>query len=93
MNDSLGASDRRDRPDRLCVIRTSRPLEERGWSRRFLCAPDRVDEAVELYEEMGFEVRIEKPDPSTFDDGCRDCSDEVCKSHVLIYTRTRGGEA
>ena len=75
--------------ERLWAIRTKRTLEDQGWVRRFLAAPDRVDEAVEVYEEMGFEVHVVKPDARTFDDDCRACTDEICRTHLLIYTRVK----
>ena len=64
-------------------------LRKEGWVRRFLAAPDRQEEASQLYEEMGFEVRIEHIKPDDFGDQCTDCASVVCDSYVVIYTREK----
>ncbi len=64
-------------------------LEAAGWERRYLADPDRAREAVELYTSLGYEVRAEKLEPSSFGPQCGDCSQVVCRSYVLIYTRKR----
>ncbi len=58
-----------------------------GWKRRFLAAPDRVEEVVTLYLEMGFEVHVEQLSTSQLHEACGDCAEDVCRSYVLIYTR------
>lgn len=60
-----------------------------GWIRRFLVGPDRQVEVIELYESLGNEVRLEKLQPETFAKNCGDCPVEVCRSHLLLYTRPR----
>ncbi len=60
-----------------------------GWLRRNLSAPDRIDEARELYESLGFEVRVESLQPENFGSKCGSCAEIACQSYVLIYTRKR----
>ena len=62
-------------------------LLEDGWERRFLAAPDRMEEAIELYRSLGLEIRAEPLGPSDFGSDCQDCASDVCDSYVLIYTR------
>ena len=58
-----------------------------GWERRFLVGPDRAEEAIENYQNLGYEVFAETLGPESFGDGCSSCSSTVCESYVLIYTR------
>jgi hypothetical protein len=58
-----------------------------GWERRFLAEPDRVEEAVKIYQSLGLEIRAEPLGPADFGPDCQDCASDVCKSYVLIYTR------
>lgn len=68
------------------VLATESMLAD-GWRRRFLAAPDRVDEAVALYEELGFEVHVEQLSKEQLGSACGDCASVVCSEYVLIYTR------
>ncbi len=68
-------------------IRSSQVLLDAGWKRRFLAAPDRTQEAVETYTQMGFEVHVQTLTPADFEAGCGTCRSSVCSSYVLIYTR------
>lgn len=60
-----------------------------GWVRRFMAAPNRAREAEELYESMGFEVKIVELTPEDFGPHCAECGSSLCQSYVLIYTRKR----
>ncbi len=62
-------------------------LEAEGWRRRYLADPDRTEEAKEIYESLGLEVRIERLTPQDFGSECGTCPETVCKTYVLIYTR------
>ncbi len=75
--------------DNLKGVKSNQALLDAGWERRFLAAPDRVKEAVELYTEMGLEVRTETLAPKDFESGCSSCASAVCKAYVLIYTRSK----
>jgi len=64
-------------------------LIAQGWVRRFMADPTRAKEAVELYESMGFEVKVQELTPEDFGPNCTDCGSNLCQSYVLIYTRKR----
>lgn len=66
-------------------------LLEQGWTRRFSALGRRLNEAVELYRQLGFEILLE---PADLDEeqisGARGC--ESCIVTTLartIYTRPR----
>lgn len=57
------------------------------WTRRFLAAPERVEESLELYRSMGLEARAEKPTATDFTDQCGGCVESGCSNYLVIYTR------
>ena len=67
-----------------------------GWERRFVATESRLKEAVELYEEIGFEVLLE-PLPkeeetrgaSCAENGCTACFDGDRERYRIIYTRAK----
>ncbi len=61
-----------------------------GWVRRHFAEPSRVEESIELYESMGFEVHTRKPDASEFGARCQGCASTGCESYLIVYTRPRG---
>ncbi len=63
-------------------------LEEQGWTRQFTIETKRADEYVELYEEMGHEVRVEAVTPDLMAaEECATCLLAACNEYVIIYTR------
>ena len=64
-------------------------LHEQGWARRFTALGRRLNEAVELYRQLGFEILLEPADldeeyiPGT--GGCERCI--VTTLARTIYTR------
>ena len=62
-------------------------LLAQGWTRRNFEEPTHAKELVELYQSLGYEVRIEALKPESFPDQCQTCGLSVCSSYVLIYTR------
>ncbi len=67
-------------------------LQEQGWTRRFTALGRRLNEAMELYRQLGFEVLLE---PADLDEetisgagGCEHCI--VTTLARTIYTRPRG---
>lgn len=60
-----------------------------GWVRRHLVDPQRAEESVELYESLGFEVKVQKLTPTDFGTKCQQCASTICGSYVMIYTRKR----
>ncbi|HEX9131857.1 MAG TPA: hypothetical protein VF844_06165 [Ktedonobacteraceae bacterium] len=69
----------------------SAQLQAEGWTRRFTALGRRLNEAVALYSELGYEVRLEPVDldeeESIGAEGCKDCF--VTMQARTIYTRPR----
>ena len=63
-------------------------LARDGWVRRFVAAPPRLDEAAKLYEQLGFELRLEQVEPSELPPVCGDCTMMLGLARA-IYTRRR----
>lgn len=61
-------------------------LEKQGWERRTTYDEPRLSEIVEMYEETGFEVRLEPFDPDD-EDGCTACMKADPDRYKVIYTR------
>lgn len=68
-------------------------LVREGWKRRFISGPDRIDEAVSLYEELGFEVYLDAIEPAELSELCGDCGLATCFAYKTIYTRKLEGQA
>jgi hypothetical protein len=62
-------------------------LIEDGWERQFTASEPRLSEARELYESLGYEVRLEPADTSCHDAECRVCLD--AEKDKTIYTRKK----
>lgn len=62
-------------------------LVSQGWERRFMVGPDRLDESMQIYQELGFEIRQEPVRPVEFHDICQACQTLACNDYVTIYTR------
>ena len=66
-------------------------LREQGWTRRFTALGRRLNEAEELYRQLGFEILLE---PADLDEE-RISDVEACESCIVttlartIYTRPR----
>lgn len=62
-------------------------LIKEGWERQSVLSEPRLSEAVEMYKELGFEVRVEPVDVECMDEDCKECFvGEDCK---VIFTRKR----
>ncbi|MFC1579689.1 hypothetical protein ACFL4N_02120 [Thermodesulfobacteriota bacterium] len=73
-------------------------LLEQGWSEQFIANEPRLSEAVEAYQEAGFEVHLE---PLTTEPGCERCTgpedEKECRicfegvedQYKVIFTRPR----
>lgn len=69
--------------------RTSSVVSEPPWERRFVVAVERAPEFAQLYESLGFEVRLEPARPSDMPE-CQACPiAEDCEACVVLYTRRR----
>jgi hypothetical protein len=61
-------------------------LIREGWARRFVGGPPRLQEMVELYNSLGYEVWLEPQAPEEFRDECEDCTLALIFFRV-VYTR------
>ena len=67
-----------------------------GWEKRFVATEPRLREALELYEEIGFDVLLE-PLPTEEElkgaiceeSGCTACFDVDRERYRIIYTRAK----
>lgn len=64
-------------------------LVAEGWERRHLADAERAAESVELYESLGYEVRVEPLTPDDFGPQCAECALAACHACVRIYTRRK----
>lgn len=60
-----------------------------GWERRFIADASRADEAVALYESLGFEVVADPIRPDEMGEDCEDCRLLALMKFRTIYTRRR----
>jgi len=58
-----------------------------GWERRFVTDVARADEAVALYEGLGYEVAADPVVPEDLDEGCDACA--LATMFRTVYTRRR----
>ena len=74
-------------------------LIKEGWTRRFVATEPRLSEMVELYQSMGYEVRLEPLPPVDCDSTneepgeCRECFKGFEDQYKIIYTRQKRGES
>ena len=65
-------------------------LVSEGWERRFVADARRAEETMELYEQLGFEVRAEPAQAEELGDDCDGCQLFLLLQFKTIYTRKRG---
>ena len=65
--------------------KTAQQLLATGWQRCFVADEPRLSEAVETYQELGFEVCLLPA--STLDDECTECMMRDPDRFKVIYTR------
>ena len=64
-------------------------LEKKGWKRQFTTDEPRLSEAVEEYQELGFEVLLEPLNPREMSGECTSCLIASCDRYKTIYTRRK----
>ena len=64
-------------------------LAREGWTKKFTCDASRVEEFMETYESIGFEVRAEPVSEDDPDLTCQVCYSGNRKNYKTIYTRPR----
>lgn len=63
-------------------------LRREGWEKRTTYDEPRLSELVEMYEEMGFEVRLEPFEPED-DSGCQECMKLDKNRYKTIFVRKK----
>ncbi len=66
--------------------RPAEALDREGWERRFMAVGPRLEEAVALYERLGFAVRLEPPTAQELRVECGDCR-LALELYRVLYTR------
>ncbi len=61
-----------------------------GWMRRFVGGPPRLQEMVELYQSLGYEVWLEPQEADEFCDECEGCTLALLLFRV-VYTKPKEG--
>ena len=64
-------------------------LVAEGWKRRFTADAQRAQEAIELYTQLGYEVRAELLLPEQLTGECEGCRSLVISEFKTIYTRKK----
>jgi hypothetical protein len=67
------------------------PTPPEGWERRFIADPQRAQEAIEIYREAGFEVRVEPAVPDDLREECESCWLVTGGYFRIVYTRRPPG--
>ena len=62
-------------------------LEEQGWQRQFTTDQTRLDEMVEFYQSLGYEVRVEPACDVLPEPGCNSCFEKFCDQYKTIFVR------
>ncbi|MHC4140892.1 MAG: hypothetical protein ACYTA3_08470 [Planctomycetota bacterium] len=71
----------------VASVSTDPKLVREGWVRRHFAERARVQESIDLYTSMGFEVKVQELTPADFGPQCAHCASVMCHACVLIYTR------
>ena len=80
--------------DKKTAIVTAR--EQQGWTKQFVADEPRLSEAVEMYQEAGFEVHLEPLPPQPRrpseekcepDADCHQCFEGFEDQYKIIFTR------
>ncbi|GMQ93603.1 MAG: hypothetical protein BMS9Abin12_1082 [Acidimicrobiia bacterium] len=62
-------------------------LAAEGWERRTVTDPQRIDELVDAYTDLGFDTMTTGLDPSSFGEACTTCAVTACATYVALFTR------
>ncbi len=64
-------------------------LAREGWEKQASYDEPRLSELVGMYEEIGFEVKLEPFSPDE-ESGCKECMKADSHRYQTIYTKKRG---
>ncbi len=68
-------------------VRPDPELLAEGWEYRFVADAQRAAEAVQLYAELGYEVRVVSAQPADWNEECEGCQLVALLDFQTIYTR------
>ena len=71
-------------------VTTEEQLIVGGWTKQFNTDEPRLSEAVEMYEQMGLEVRLEPVVLDPDSEACQVCFEQDCHRYQTIWTRPEG---
>ncbi len=71
-----------------CTLPADSELVAEGWQRRFLADSRMVQEAVETYGELGYEVRLEPFNEDGLKEECSGCK-ALLRQFSVVYTRKK----
>ena len=71
-----------------CVSPPDPKLIAEGWERRFIADAKRAQDAIEMYAEMGHEVRLEPVNTAGLSEACSGCLIAFAQFRV-VYTRKK----
>ena len=61
-------------PSHAEIAAREKQLVEQGWTKQFTTFPDRLEEYIELYNELGWQVQVEPwAQRPSHDPSCREC--------------------
>jgi hypothetical protein len=92
VNDFVILGSGADPNPRSCSTGADERLAAEGWVRRHATDASRLEESIELYKSLGFEVLTRKLTSADYEPSCQGCFESSCPAHVLIYTRKAVGE-
>ncbi len=64
-------------------------LEKEGWQLQFTTDQSRLSEMVELYESLGYEVRLESACGELPLPECASCYEVFCEKYKTIFIRRK----
>jgi hypothetical protein len=62
-------------------------LEKQGWLRQFTTDQTRLDEMVDFYQSLGYEVRVEPACEELTLPECLHCYEKFCERYKTIFVR------
>ena len=68
---------------------TDTKLEKEGWTKQTTIGEPRLSEIVELYESLGYEVRLEPVKLDELDEECRKCYEGEIDKVKTVYVRKK----
>ena len=62
-------------------------LEAQGWQRQFTTDQTRLEEMVDFYQSLGYEVRVEPACEELPLPECNSCYEKFCDKYKTIFVR------